>query len=359
MTTAIAQAEDPKAIITAENDYAPILAEYVDFTPTSLSFKKKPPIKKWLTITEFTQGIRSKSLWWIGDSLNYGEREYGEKYAQAVDDHGKSESRLQTYASVCSRFEAERRNPRLSFDIHAECAYIDPREADALLKTAELKRWSKMDMRAEVAKINERNGVSKRGRKAGSTVAKLAASGKSPQETTSPAPTPSDMTKPPADIEAKLEPPELKAKEPPPLVWNGYPITVKDGKLCAGEILPDDEAEHCAHHFGFGTPRQMLTIVTKSPSHGATLPPAPPRVQQAPEPAAVAPQPKPAPAAPAPAKTPLAIAEEAILAFNHASLAVDWTKLGNLDRKKWLERLLRRADEVIDQIQGNPPTPRK
>jgi hypothetical protein len=30
------------------------------------------------------------SAWWIGDWLNYGERRYGEKYAQGTDSEGAS-----------------------------------------------------------------------------------------------------------------------------------------------------------------------------------------------------------------------------------------------------------------------------
>lgn len=65
------------------------------------------------------------------------------------------------------------------------------------------------------------------------------------------------------------------------------------------------------------------------------------------------------PAAPAIQKSPVEAAEELILAFNAQSEVVDWKALPELSRKKWLGRLLRRADDLIDILQNNAPAPRK
>lgn len=227
----IAALDIPEAAIEQPEDdsVGRIIAEHIKPTLTGLVITGELSCEDWLKAAEFYQFLRSRTQWIIGDILRYGESRYGEKYAQAVDDHGKSSSRLATYVYVCNRFEIERRRPELSFDHHAECASLDPREADRVLLEAIKMRWTKQDVREEVAKINERNGVPKRGRKPGSTAAKVAASGKTPQV------------------------PEGEK----PLIWNGYPLRVMalvtGGRviLQGDEPITTEEAERAAHHHKF------------------------------------------------------------------------------------------------------------
>lgn len=220
------EATESPAVVPPEelDDTQEILTKHIRCTDTGIIVEGDLPLEKWAKGFEFFQKIGSKTQWWRGDMLVYGERKYGESYAQAVDIHGKSESRLQTYVYVALKFPIERRRPELSFDHHAEAASLDPRDADALLLRAIRERWTKMDVREEVAKINERNGVPKRGRKPGSTAAKVAASGKTPQ-------VPEDEK---------------------PLIWNGYPLSTLNRELYQGpERLPAEEAERAAHHHKF------------------------------------------------------------------------------------------------------------
>lgn len=225
----IAALDIPEAAIEQPEDdsVGRIIADHIKPTLTGLVITGELSCEDWLKAAEFYQFLRSRTQWIIGDILRYGESRYGEKYAQAVDDHGKSSSRLSTYVYVCNRFEIERRRPELSFDHHAEAAGLDPREADRVLLEAIKMRWTKQDVREEVARINERNGVPRRGRKPGSVSAKLAASGKQPQV------------------------PEGEK----PLIWNGYPLRVANvngyRQIYQGnESLANDEADKAAHQFG-------------------------------------------------------------------------------------------------------------
>lgn len=203
---------EPEAIADT-TEVAEILAEFVQYTPVGLVIKGELPFEKWEKGVSFHMALRTRTQWMIGDYIRYGEK-YGEKYAQAVD-FGKSDSRLQTYVSVCSRFPIERRREALSFDHHAECAYIDPREADAVLVRAQREGWSKQDVRDEVAKINERNGVSKPKRKS-KTAAQIAASGKSPTEIQPSLPGKTTEATTPAP-EAPQKPPVPQEDAVPPL----------------------------------------------------------------------------------------------------------------------------------------------
>lgn len=222
--------ESPAVVPPSDMDETEeLLTKHIRCTDTGVIVEGDLPLEKWAKGFEFFQKIGSKTQWWRGDMLVYGERKYGESYAQAVDLHGKSESRLQTYVYVALKFPIERRRPELSFDHHAECASLEAREADALLLRAIRERWTKMDVREETARINERNGVPKRGRKPGSTAAKVAASGKTPQV------------------------PEGEK----PLTWNGYPLRVMalvtGGRviLQGDEPLTSEESDHAAHFHKF------------------------------------------------------------------------------------------------------------
>lgn len=86
----------------------------------------------------------------LGDILNYGERVYGEKYAQAVDVWMLRYGTLANYAYVCDRIEISRRRENLSFSHHQETAPLENLEQDALLSLAEKHGWNSKTMRVKV-----------------------------------------------------------------------------------------------------------------------------------------------------------------------------------------------------------------
>lgn len=76
-------------------------------------------------------------LFAIGDWLQYGEFEYGEKYAQAIELASKSKSRLATVQWVARSIPQERRRSSLSFRHHEEVAGLEPETQDEMLGRAE------------------------------------------------------------------------------------------------------------------------------------------------------------------------------------------------------------------------------
>ena len=92
-------------------------------------------------------------LWAIGDYLQYGEFTYGEKFAQAVEMFGRSESRLQNLQWVARNVPPERRRPALSFRHHEEVAGLEPQEQDIILSKAEQEGLSSQDVREERRKL--------------------------------------------------------------------------------------------------------------------------------------------------------------------------------------------------------------
>lgn len=106
-------------------------------TPTGLQIVGNPTFDEWMAYGQTLWAMRSAIQWAIADWLRYGEGEYGEKYAQAMDARKVSEHTLQNYAWVGSKFDASRRRGSLSFSHHEAVAAIpDPAIQDELLTQA-------------------------------------------------------------------------------------------------------------------------------------------------------------------------------------------------------------------------------
>jgi hypothetical protein len=54
-------------------------------TQTGLLLPANLPFERWQSVLETLRGTEFSVMWWLGDCLRYGERAYGEKYAQALD----------------------------------------------------------------------------------------------------------------------------------------------------------------------------------------------------------------------------------------------------------------------------------
>ena len=122
-------------------------------TPMSLTLTPGLSFEKWERVGETLRTIESGVQWWLGDWLNYGERAYGEKYAQAVD-----ESQAHTwrqYAWVASRFETSVRTDKVSFGVHERLAgVLDVAERHALLQRAAKEEWTVAQARETVRDLN-------------------------------------------------------------------------------------------------------------------------------------------------------------------------------------------------------------
>jgi hypothetical protein len=66
-----------------------------------------------------------------------GERKYGEKYSQAVEENVGSYGSLRNAVYVSERFDLSRRRDNLSWSHHAEVAALDPHEQNDWLDRAE------------------------------------------------------------------------------------------------------------------------------------------------------------------------------------------------------------------------------
>lgn len=133
-STALASVDDtavaPLAARISETAYAP---------PVNL------PFEAWES-DGYALGRMEKSIqWWIGDWLNFGERAYGEKYAQAMETTGLTYEAVAHYAwvanKVCTRVQT------LSWAHHREVAALSAAEQEEWLDVADREGLSTRELK--------------------------------------------------------------------------------------------------------------------------------------------------------------------------------------------------------------------
>jgi 16S rRNA G966 N2-methylase RsmD len=93
-------------------------------------------------------------MWWIGDWWRYGDHEYGDRAAQALDQDTFSYQTFMDAGWVSGRVETSRRREVLSWSHHREVAALEPAEQDEWLDRAESEGWSRNELRREIRRPN-------------------------------------------------------------------------------------------------------------------------------------------------------------------------------------------------------------
>lgn len=124
-------------------------------TETSLQLPLDLPFDQFEAIITMLGQLHRTSAWTLGDALNFGEKVYGETYAQATVWSGLAEQTLINYASVCGRVPRSRRRKELPFSVHSEVAWLDPAEQKEWLGKAAAGRWTRAHLRDAMAPMRE------------------------------------------------------------------------------------------------------------------------------------------------------------------------------------------------------------
>jgi hypothetical protein len=103
---------------------------------TGLALPEGLPYEIWATFGPDLGRMVRASMWALGDWLLYGERHYGEMYAQAMELTGLAYSSLANAKWIASKFPIERRREGLDWSHHKEVAALPPDEQDLLLDLA-------------------------------------------------------------------------------------------------------------------------------------------------------------------------------------------------------------------------------
>lgn len=119
-------------------------------TQVSLELRPNIPYEQWEGIYRELSVMEKGVQWWLGDALNYGEKQYGEIYTQAIETTGLDYGTLANYKYVASRITFSRRREKLSFGHHQNVASLDSEQQALWLEQAENNKWSVMRLREEI-----------------------------------------------------------------------------------------------------------------------------------------------------------------------------------------------------------------
>lgn len=121
-------------------------------TSKGATFDNNLPFEKWQAIGSTLRFLEKSVLFWIGDWINYGEKAYGEKYAQAMESTGYDYQTLRDAAYVASNVELSLRNDKLSFNHHKAVAPLEKDQQEMFLNKAQAEEMPYRELRSEIQK---------------------------------------------------------------------------------------------------------------------------------------------------------------------------------------------------------------
>lgn len=128
----------------------------VQITPISLTLTD--PDLAWEHFEDlgaFLGKMNRACSWWVGDLILYGEQLFGHNHAQIESALGLAPQTIANRASVCRHIPPSQRRAALPFGVHAEVAYLEPKERDRWLDKAELGQWTRAKLRYEMRGARE------------------------------------------------------------------------------------------------------------------------------------------------------------------------------------------------------------
>jgi N6-adenosine-specific RNA methylase IME4 len=102
-----------------------------------LTFNEEMTFEEWQSIGLQLQLMHGSVGFWIGDWLNFGERKWGEKYAQAIEETGLDYGTLMNYVWVSKALPFSLRSENLSYSAHKEIAAAPEKERKQLIENSE------------------------------------------------------------------------------------------------------------------------------------------------------------------------------------------------------------------------------
>lgn len=130
------------------------MPHHIERRETGLIIADGTTFEEWASMGEWLQSAERSLMWWIGDWMRFGERKWGEKYAQAIAVTGHSYQTLADAKWVSSTFEFSERSENLNWSHYRQAAGVKDTTARTLvLVDAEREGWSVRDTRAAVNRL--------------------------------------------------------------------------------------------------------------------------------------------------------------------------------------------------------------
>lgn len=126
-----------------------------EVSKVGLKLNENMSFEEWQGIGLQLQLMHGSVGWWIGDWLNFGEKHYGETYAQAIDDTGLDYGTLANYKWVAKEIESSHRCENLSFSSHIELASLPQEKRQEIIDKANDEHLSRRDIAELVKEIKK------------------------------------------------------------------------------------------------------------------------------------------------------------------------------------------------------------
>lgn len=134
------------------------------FTEVSLTIERGMEFDLWERLVRSLERAEQGIQWYLGDALNYGEQEYGEKFSQVVDAHKRTGIPIDTlrdYQRVAFQVKDDVRTSSVSWSVHREVAGLKPAKQRIVLAKAAAARLTKRETAKEVHRIKRAEGLEK------------------------------------------------------------------------------------------------------------------------------------------------------------------------------------------------------
>lgn len=130
------------------NNNLPVKIAQCELTTNSATFNPAMPWADWLEAGQQLCKVAGATLWWIGDWINYGEKAYGEKYAQALGLLDYDAQTLRNAAYVSSNVTL--RLQGLTWSHHREVAPMNQDKQAQWLNKAATNQWTVSELRQHI-----------------------------------------------------------------------------------------------------------------------------------------------------------------------------------------------------------------
>ena len=137
-----------------EISLAPLTNHHCRLTSRGLLLCGDISFDEWEQIGVALQRVAAMIQFAVGDWINYGERKWGERYAQAIEEIDAQYQTLRNQRYVAAHVPLSRRRDKLTYSHHAEVAALEATDQERFLIEAEIQGWSVRELRHAIRNEN-------------------------------------------------------------------------------------------------------------------------------------------------------------------------------------------------------------
>ncbi len=112
------------------------------FSETGLNLPPGLTFERWEALGKTLKAMEKGVQFWVGDWLNYGEREFGDRYVQAVEETGYTHGALRNMAWVAKEIPPSSRDDTLTFSHYRSLARVEPEKRQEWVEQIKEKEMS-------------------------------------------------------------------------------------------------------------------------------------------------------------------------------------------------------------------------